>query len=86
MFASTKKYETGLERKIRCDDDGNANLSGELQIDGVKVLGNRITGYGDFTNGSKTGFDATTATLPQVAAALAQVITDIKTSHGFLGS
>jgi hypothetical protein len=66
-------------------ESGNVNLSGELQIDGVKVLGNRITGYGDFTNGAKTGFDATTATLPQVAAAVAQLITDFKT-QGSIGA
>jgi hypothetical protein len=66
-------------------ESGNVNLSSELQIDGVKVLGNRITGYGDFTNGDKTGFDATTATLPEVAAALAQLITDFKT-QGSIGS
>jgi hypothetical protein len=66
-------------------ESGNVNLSGELQIDGVKVLGNRITGYGDFTNGAKTGFDATTATLPEVAAAVAQLITDFKT-QGSIGA
>jgi hypothetical protein len=66
-------------------ENGNVNLSGELQIDGVKVLGNRITGYGDFTNGAKTGFDATTATLPEVAAAVAQLITDFKT-QGSIGA
>jgi hypothetical protein len=66
-------------------ESGNVNLSGELQIDGVKVLGNRIPGYGDFTNGAKTGFDATTATLPQVAAAVAQLITDFKT-QGSIGA
>jgi hypothetical protein len=66
-------------------ESGNVNLSGDLQIDGVKVLGNRITGYGDFTNGAKTGFDANTATLPQVAAALAQLITDFKT-QGSIGA
>jgi hypothetical protein len=66
-------------------ENGNVNLSGDLHIDGVKVLGNRITGYGDFTNGAKTGFDATTATLPQVAAAVAQLITDFKT-QGSIGA
>jgi type V secretory pathway adhesin AidA len=58
---------------------GSLVLQGSnIKLNGTKVLGTKVTGYGDFTNGSKTGFDATTATLPQVAAVLAQVITDIK--------
>jgi hypothetical protein len=72
--------------KAALSDAGNLNLNaGVYQVAGNQVIGARITGYGDFTNGAKTGFDATTATLPQVAAALAQLITDFKT-HGSIGA
>jgi hypothetical protein len=59
--------------------------SGTVSIFNQQVLQPRISGWGTATNGSRNPFDAATATLPQVAAALAQLITDLRT-HGLIGT
>lgn len=59
--------------------------SGTVSIFNQQVLQPRISGWGTATNGSRNPFDAATATLPQTAAALAQLITDLRT-HGLIGT
>ncbi|AQQ35073.1 hypothetical protein [Burkholderia cenocepacia] len=69
-------------------NNGVLNISkdtGGLYFLGTKVVGWRIAGWGDATGGSRNGFAAGSATLAQIAAALAQLIMDLKT-HGLIGS
>jgi hypothetical protein len=54
-------------------------------VAGVKVVGARVTGWGVATGGSPVAFTAGTATLAQTAAAVAQLITDLRT-HGLIGT
>lgn len=55
------------------------------QVNGTQVLTAQITGWGSSTNGSRGAVNGSTATLPQVAAALAQLLIDLRT-HGMLGA
>lgn len=62
------------------------NQDGSYRIGGVQVLGARITGYGTPTGGAKqVSFAAGAITLPNLAAAVAQLIVDLKT-HGMIGT
>lgn len=62
------------------------NQDGSYRIGGVQVLGARITGYGTPTGGAKqVSFAAGAITLPNLAAAVAQLIVDLKT-HGMIGA
>lgn len=73
---------------IQFNISGNAGEilgSGGLTIFGIKVVGTRVTGWGAATGGSRAAFAAGTATLPQTAAALAQLIADL-TAHGLIGA
>lgn len=63
---------------------GNVNAS-TYQSGGTQVVGSRVTGWGAATGGSKVAFTAGTATLAQTAAAVAQLITDLRT-HGLIGT
>jgi hypothetical protein len=56
----------------------------QVAVGGTKVLGNQITGWGTSTGGVR-GAITGASTLPQVAAAVAQLLTDLKT-HGMLGT
>jgi hypothetical protein len=51
----------------------------------TQVVGTRITGWGLATNGGRSAFNASTATLAQTAAAVAQLIADM-TTHGLIGA
>jgi hypothetical protein len=59
--------------------------SGGFTIYGTQVVKSRLTGWGTATGGSKAAFNAGTATLPQTAAAVAQLIADL-TAHGLIGA
>ena len=50
-----------------------------------QVVGGRDTGWGAATGGSKTAFNAATATLAQTSAALASLIASM-TAHGLIGA
>jgi hypothetical protein len=53
---------------------------------GTQVVGSQITGYGTPTGGSRqASFSASTITLANLAACVAQLIVDLKT-HGLLGA
>jgi hypothetical protein len=54
-----------------------------FNANGVKVLGPRIVGWGASTGGARGPITAS-STLPQVAAALSQLLTDLE-AHGMLG-
>jgi hypothetical protein len=58
--------------------------SGGLAIQGAKVIGYPIAGWGTSTGGVRGAITAA-STLPQVAAAVAQLLTDLKT-HGMIGA
>ena len=60
---------------------------GEYRVDGTKVVGNRVTGWGTPTGTlDRTAFNADTVTLPQLAARVNGIITDLKNSHGLFGA
>lgn len=59
--------------------------SGEYRVNGTRVLGARITGWGAATNGSRVAFNGSTATLAQTSAALAALIIDL-TAQGVIGA
>lgn len=73
--------------------DGSGNISTPyvafastgISVGANKVIGPQIAGWGTSTGGARGAVAAGTATLPQVAAALAQLLTDLKT-HGMLGT
>jgi hypothetical protein len=60
--------------------------TGGLQVGAVQVIGPRINGYGTPTGGShQASFAAGSITLPNLAAAVAQLIIDLET-HGMIGT
>ncbi|MEQ8450896.1 MAG: right-handed parallel beta-helix repeat-containing protein [Alphaproteobacteria bacterium] len=64
---------------------GSMNLEGILGIDGVKVVGNRIAGWGDPTGtDTRTAFATSTVTTEQLAERVMALILDLK-AHGLLG-
>ncbi|WP_301763369.1 hypothetical protein [Burkholderia orbicola] len=69
-------------------DNGVLNIAkgtGGFYFLGTKVLGWRITGWGVATGANRAALSASTATLPQVAAAVAALINDL-TTHGIIGA
>lgn len=66
------------------DGSGNTNAL-TYKVSSTKVVGARITGWGAATNGAKTAFNGSTATLAQTSAAVAQLIADL-TTHGLIGT
>jgi len=56
-----------------------------LLANDVQLIGTRKTGWGVATNGAKTAFNGSTATLAQTSAAVAQLIIDL-TAHGLIGA
>ena len=58
--------------------------TGPTAVASKQVLGSQITGWGTSTGGVR-GAVTGASTLPQVAAALAQLLTDLKT-HGMIGT
>lgn len=64
---------------------GNADVGGVYRVDGVKVVGNRVTGWSAATGtGSRTTFDTATATTMQLAQRLKALLDDLIT-HGLIG-
>ncbi len=64
---------------------GNADVGGVYRVDGVKVVGNRATGWGAATGASaRTAFDTATVTTAQLAQRLKALIDDLVT-HGLIG-
>jgi hypothetical protein len=60
--------------------------SGNVNIAATKVLSTRRTGWTAWTNTkTRTTFDTTTATLPQVGAAVGAIIDDL-IAHGIIGA
>lgn len=63
----------------------NINTASGLLVQGVKVVGAQVAGWGTSTGGIRGALVASSATLLQTAEALAQLLTDLKT-HGLLGA
>lgn len=64
---------------------GNADVGGAYRVDGVKVVGNRVTGWGAATGtGSRTAFDTATVTTAQLAQRLKALLDDLA-AHGLIG-
>jgi hypothetical protein len=67
----------------------NPDVSGEYRVDGVRVVGNRKTGWTLPTGtATRTGFDTSTATVTQLAEAFKALIEDLHANagHGLIGS
>jgi len=68
------------------DVAGDCDVSGAYKVDGVKVAGNRVTGWGVPTGAaSRSAFDTATATTGQLAQKLKALIDDLR-AHGLIGS
>lgn len=64
---------------------GNIDVGGQIRIDGTRVVGNRITGWGAATGtASRAAFDAGTVTAGQLAQRVKALIDDL-TTHGLIG-
>ncbi len=64
---------------------GNADVGGVYRVDGVKVVGNRVTGWNAATGTpSRASFDAGTVTVGQLAQRLKALIDDL-IAHGLIG-
>jgi hypothetical protein len=65
---------------------GNADVGGAYRVDGVKVVGNRVTGWSAATGaGSRAAFDSATVTTAQLAQRLKSLLDDL-ISHGLIGA
>lgn len=64
---------------------GTINASTALKVAATQVVGARVTGWGAGSNGSRTAFNGSGATLAQTSAAVAQLIIDL-TTHGLIGA
>ena len=65
---------------------GDADVGGSYKVDGVKIAGNRITGWGTPTGAaSRTTFDSGATTVSQLAQRVKALIDDLRT-HGLIGS
>jgi hypothetical protein len=65
---------------------GDADAGGAYKIDGVKVVGNRVTGWGAPTGtASRAAFDTSAITAGQLAQRLKALIDDLR-AHGLIGS
>ncbi|MBR8074354.1 hypothetical protein KDX14_33050 [Burkholderia cenocepacia] len=62
-----------------------AVAGGGYFYNGTQVVGARQAGWGTSSGGSKAAFNAASATLPQTAAAVAQLINDLF-QHGLIGA
>jgi hypothetical protein len=68
-------------------ENGNANLSGELQIDGVKALGPKDTGWEAATGtASKASFNTATVTTEELAQQVKALKDLVITHHGLAGT
>jgi hypothetical protein len=64
---------------------GNADVGGAYRVDGVKVVGNRVTGWSAATGtASRASFDAGTVTVGQLAQRLKALLDDL-IAHGLIG-
>jgi hypothetical protein len=64
---------------------GNVDVGGQIRVDGIKVVGNRATGWGTATGlGLRSTFDTGSVTLPQLAQRLKALIDDL-IGHGLIG-
>lgn len=64
---------------------GNADVGGAYRVDGVKVVGNRVTGWSAASGAaSRATFDSATATTAQLAQRLKALIDDL-IGHGLIG-
>jgi hypothetical protein len=64
---------------------GNADVGGAYRVDGVKVVGNRVAGWGAATGtGSRAAFDTATVTTAQLAQRLKALLDDLAV-HGLIG-
>jgi len=65
---------------------GDADVGGFYKVDGVKVAGNRITGWGTPTGtASRAAFDTGAITVGQLAQRVKALIDDLRT-HGLIGT
>lgn len=65
---------------------GDADAGGAYKIDGVKVVGNRVTGWGAPTGtASRAAFDTGAITAGQLAQRVKALIDDLR-AHGLIGS
>jgi hypothetical protein len=65
---------------------GNIDIGGQMRVDGVKVVGNRITGWAAATGtASRAAFDAGTVTAGQLAQRVKALIDDL-IAHGLIGA
>ena len=65
---------------------GDADVGGFYKVDGVKVAGNRVTGWGTPTGtASRATFDTGALTVGQLAQRVKALIDDLRT-HGLIGS
>ena len=65
---------------------GDCDVSEAYRVDGVKVAGNRVTGWGTPTGtASRAAFDTGAVTAGQLAQRLKALIDDLRT-HGLIGS
>lgn len=65
--------------------DGNPIEGSSFTVNGAQVVGAPIAGWGASTGGVRAPVAAATATVAQVAAALAQLLSDLET-HGLIGN
>ena len=76
----------GLSYRVGGVDKVILGATGALYLNGKQVLGSQIPGYGTPTGGARqASFAASTITLPLLAAAVAQLIVDLK-SHGMIAT
>lgn len=65
---------------------GDCEVSGAYKVDGVKIAGNRATGWGVPTGtASRAAFDTATVTAAQLAQKVKALIDDLR-AHGLIGS
>ncbi|MDX1117023.1 hypothetical protein GOL29_03105 [Sinorhizobium medicae] len=68
------------------DHLGNANVIGEYQVDGTRVVGNRVAGWAAATGtATRTTFATSTVTTAQLAERVKALIDDL-TTHGLIGA
>jgi hypothetical protein len=66
--------------------NGNVDVGGFYRVDGVKVVGNRATGWAAATGtGSRATFDSATVTTAQLAQRLKALLDDL-IGHGLIGA
>ena len=90
---STLTYTTSSGTALSLTDVGSLTIPGIMTVGASyayvvgtqQVVGARITGWGTASGGSRASFSAGTATLAQSAAAVAQLIADLRT-HGLIGN